>query len=73
MHPSFDILHKKLDLYLESLVESGELKKVNDEFVVTGNAISTIEKYEEEERRHTEAVKLQRKMFWLTIIAVILK
>ena len=71
LHPSFDILHKKLDLYLESLVESGELKKVNDEFVVTGNAISTIEKYEEEERRHTEAVKLQRKMFWLTIIAVI--
>jgi hypothetical protein len=35
---------------------------------VSGKAITTIERYEEEERRHTEAVKLQKKMFWLTIL-----
>lgn len=70
-HPSLEVHHKKMDLYLESLVSSGELSKINDEYVVTGKAISTIEKYEEDERRHTEAVKLQRKMLWLTIIAVI--
>ncbi|MCG8324299.1 MAG: hypothetical protein MI673_02200, partial [Thiotrichales bacterium] len=57
-------------LYLDSLVESGELQKVNDEYVVTGAAISTIEKYEEEERRHAEAVKLQSRMFWLALIAL---
>ena len=71
LHPSWEVQHKKLELYLDSLVLSGELKKENNEYVVTGKAISTIEKYEEDERRHTEAVKLQRKMFWLTIIAVI--
>jgi uncharacterized membrane protein YkvI len=41
------------------------------EYIVTGKAISTIEKYEEEERRHTAAVKLQKKMFWLTILLLI--
>ena len=71
LHPSLDVQERKIDLYLNSLVSSGELKKISDEYVVTGKAISTIEKYEEEERRHTEAVKIQRKIFWLTIIAVI--
>ncbi len=71
LHPSFDVQHEKLELYLDSLVASGEIEKVNNEYVVTGKAISTLEKYEEEERRHTEAVKLQRKMFWLAIIALI--
>ncbi|MEW5769497.1 MAG: hypothetical protein AB1831_03950 [Pseudomonadota bacterium] len=71
LHPSWEVQHRKVVLYLDSLVRSGELRLVNDEYVVTGQAISTIERYEEEERRHTEAVKLQKKMFWLTIIAVI--
>ncbi|MFH1581599.1 MAG: hypothetical protein ABIC39_05940 [Pseudomonadota bacterium] len=68
LHPSRDEHQKKLALYLDSLVASEELRKVNHEYVVTGKAISTIEKYEEEERRHTQAVKLQKKMFWLTIL-----
>lgn len=71
LHPSWEVQHRKVELYLESLVQSGELRQVNDEYVVTGRAISTIERYEEEERRHMEAVKLQKKMFWLTIVAVI--
>jgi hypothetical protein len=60
-----------MELYLDSLIDSGELRKINNEYVVTGKAIGTIEKYEEEERRHTEAVKLQKKMFWLTILGVL--
>jgi len=68
LHPSKDEQKNKLELYLESLVDSGELRKVNYEYVVTGKAIGTIEKYEEEERRHTEAVKLQKKMVSLTIL-----
>ena len=67
LHPSKDEQKKKLKLYLDSLKDSGELLEVNREYVVTGKAISTIEKYEEEERRHTEAVKLQKKMFWITL------
>lgn len=71
LHPSWEIQHRKVELYLDSLVISGELREVNNEYVVTGQAISTIERYEEEERRHTEAVILQKKMFWLTIVGVI--
>jgi hypothetical protein len=68
LHPTGDEQQKKLEFYLDSLVGSGELREVNDEYVVSGKAITTIERYEEEERRHTEAVKLQKKMFWLTIL-----
>lgn len=71
LHPSWEAQHRKVELYLDSLVQSGELALVNGEYVVTGLAISTIERYEEEERRHAEAVRLQRKMFWLTLVAVI--
>lgn len=68
LHPSSDYQMEKLELYLDSLTISGELQKVNDAYVVTGKAITTLEKYEEEERRHVEAVKLQRKIVWLTIL-----
>ena len=71
LHPSADDQQKKLEIYLDSLVESGELRKVNYEYVVTGKAISTLERYEEEERRHIEAVKLQRRMVILTLILVV--
>ncbi|KGK42242.1 hypothetical protein LH51_08295 [Nitrincola sp. A-D6] len=70
LHPSADEQQQKLELYLDSLVESGELNNLNHEYVVTGKAISTLERYEEEERRHSEAVKLQRKMVSLTILLV---
>ena len=68
LHPSADEQQNKLELYLDSLVDSGDLRKVSTEYVVTGKSISTIEKYEEEERRHSEAVKLQKKMVSLTIL-----
>jgi len=71
LHPSWEAQQKKLELYLGSLVDSGELKEINNEFVVTEKSISTIERYEEEERRHSEAVKLQRRMFWLALVALI--
>lgn len=70
-HPSGDQQQRKLELYLDSLVSSGELRKINNEYVVSGEAICTIERYEEEERRHSEAVKHQRNMVWLTCILVL--
>lgn len=54
------------------MVKSGELNKINHEYEVTGKAIITLERYEEQERRHVEAVKLQRKMVLLTIFLVIM-
>ena len=72
LHPEGYQQKEKLELYLDSLVKSGDLELINDEYVVTGNAIRTIEKFEEEERRHVENVKMQKKMFWLTILIALL-
>ena len=71
LHPSWELQERKVELYLESLLHSGELRKVNGEYVVSGAALNTLETYEEEERRHTEAVKLQARMFWLAVIAAL--
>jgi hypothetical protein len=67
-HPHSNNEMKKLELYLDSLVESGDLKKNNDQYYVTGKALKTLEKHEENERRHLDAVGTQRKILWLTLI-----
>jgi hypothetical protein len=68
LHPQNDAQEEKLELYLDSLAKSGDIQKINHEYVVTGTAITSIEKFEEEERRHVENVKVQRRILWLTII-----
>ncbi|MBM3713042.1 MAG: hypothetical protein FJW56_06355 [Actinobacteria bacterium] len=71
-HPYAESQQNKLELYLGSLVNSGELQKTNENYVVTGKALTTLENFELEEQRHVEAIKLQRKLFWLTLILVII-
>jgi hypothetical protein len=71
MHPKGEEVEKKLELYLDSLVETGELSKINNEYVVNGKAIVTIENYEEAERRHRDNIKAQRRMIYLTVILAI--
>ena len=68
VHPEGDQQQEKLELYLDSLVKSEDLELINDEYVVTGNAIRTMGKFEEEERRHVENVKMQKRMLWLTFV-----
>jgi hypothetical protein len=74
-HPDGDLQFKKLEFYLESLSQTGELvKKVNRgwiQYQLTGHALRAIEEYEEQERKHTEHVKVQRGIFWLTIVVAI--
>jgi len=67
MHPKGQAVEKKLVLFLDSLVETGELSKINTEYVVKGKAIVTIENYEEAERRHRDNLRSQRKMLCLTV------
>jgi hypothetical protein len=67
-HPNKEIIQKKLQLYLESFVESGDLK-VNKEqysvtYSITPKALKTLEIYEENERKHKDNVRLQ----WLLVI-----
>lgn len=71
-HPDRDSQHRKLEVYLDSLDATGELKKISGyEYEVTGHALRTIEEYEEQERKHTENVKVQRRIFWLTLVVAL--
>lgn len=72
IHPDKDAQKKRLKFYLDSLVDTGELKLVEHKFQLTGEALKAIEVYEEQERKHTENVKGQRKMLWLTVAIVLL-
>ena len=69
-HPEIDLVEEKLELYLTSLVESKDLSKVNDEYVVMPCAIITLEKYEEAERKHVELVRLQFALIVVTTLLV---
>src|SRR5207253_119097 len=53
LYPNADTQQRTVELYLDSLVQSGELREVNGQYSVSGHAIRTIEQYEEDERRHT--------------------
>lgn len=66
-HPQGGESQRQLDFYLESLVETGELRKVDYKYRVTGKGLQAIEEYEEQERKHTESVKVQRWAFWVTV------
>jgi hypothetical protein len=72
MHPQRDPQQHRLTFYLDSMVDTGELKKVNGDYKLTGEALKAIEIYEEQERKHTENVKVQRRMAWLTFAIVLL-
>lgn len=67
-HPHSNNQMKKLMLYLDSLTESGDLQRRDGKYFVTGKALKTLEQYEENERRHKDAVGIQKKIFWLTMI-----
>lgn len=71
LHPQGEQQQQRVEFYLKSLVETGELQYINYKYVVTGKALSTIEEYEEQERKHTESVKMQWRMFWLTVAVAI--
>lgn len=66
LHPEGEQQQQKIEFYLDSLVETGEVKKTNYKYSVTGHALRTFEEYEEQERKHTENVKMQWRMIWLT-------
>lgn len=66
-HPQGEEAKIRLKFYLESLVETGELRKVNGKYVVTGQALRAIEEYEEQERKHSENVKMQWRALYVAV------
>lgn len=71
-HPQGGDTRRRLEFYLESLVETGELRCANDTYTVTGQGVRALEEYEEQERKHAEGVKLQAKAFWVAVAVALL-
>lgn len=72
LHPHGEEEQRKLEFHLDALVETGELRKFHLSYAVTGFALRAIEDSEEQERKHTENVKMQRRLVWLTAIIAFL-
>lgn len=72
LHPERDVQQQLLDIYLESLVKSGDVEIINDEYVVKGEAVQTIEQYQDDERRHIDSVRIAKLMVVLTVLIVLL-
>lgn len=72
LHPGSNVELRKLELYLAALEENGEVERKKDGYKVKGKALLSIEEYEEQERKHTDNIKIQRKLFWLTILIAFL-
>ena len=67
-NPQRPNIQKKIQLYLDSFVASGELEIKNYRYRITGKAIVTLEQFEIDERRHRDSLKNQRRVLWLTIV-----
>lgn len=73
LHPDGERERRKLALHLEALVQAGDLRaQQGGGFALTGQAVMSIEEYEEQERKHTENVRLQLGMLFLTLTIVLL-
>ena len=65
-HPDKEQHRSYCTLLLDSLVESGDLKKVEISYRLSPKALLTIASYEEEDRRHRDSLRQQRALSWLT-------
>jgi len=68
LHPKGDEHQHRVEFYLNALAETNDLSKYGIDYSITGQGIEAIERYEEEERKHSENIGSQRRMFWLTIV-----
>jgi hypothetical protein len=70
-HPNKDILLNKIRLCLDALIYSEDIVNNDSHYLATGKAITTIENFDREERRHNDLKKLQRRTISLTFILII--
>lgn len=71
LHPEMETQSRSIKLYLDSLVESEDLRENNGEYTATGKAIATLESFEEIEQRHVATVKLQQRTMWIALLALL--
>lgn len=69
-HPDYKKHLSHCTLLLDSLVESGDLKKVEISYSLLPKALTTHASYEEENTRHRDSLRQQRALSWLTFALV---
>lgn len=72
IHPKAEVYKKTLQLNLDSLEITGNLRKEQQRYFVTGKAIETITRYELEESRYDQQLASQNLMGRLTIAIAVL-
>lgn len=71
-HPSGESIRSRLELYLDSLVDTGELSKTNHDYRLNGQALRLVEERSEHERKHRQGIRIQWLIAALTLATVIL-
>lgn len=71
-HPKQLELYRYYGLLLDSLVNSRDLEKRGNSYVITGEALTTLFNHEESERRHNDNVRQQRALKTLTGVLAVL-
>jgi hypothetical protein len=71
-HPDGESVRNRLELYLDSLADTGELRKVNTDYVLTGHALKLAEERAVLERQHRQSIRTQLMIAALTAATVIL-
>jgi hypothetical protein len=71
-HPSGESARSRLELYLDSLVDTGELAKTSRDYRLTGYALRLVEERSEQERKHRQGIRIQWLIAALTLATVIL-
>jgi hypothetical protein len=70
LHPDRNKLQKQAQFKLESLLFSGELKREENHYELSGKALATLEKYECESRRHTQIISLTAALVVVGLVQV---
>ncbi|WGI22419.1 hypothetical protein [Amylibacter sp. IMCC11727] len=70
-HPKKDEYRANLLIDLDSLTATDDVKIVDNNYVATGRAVVTIAEYEVENRHHLDNKKHNNRIFWLTIVLVL--
>ncbi|HDZ9267318.1 TPA: hypothetical protein RUZ06_003491 [Vibrio cholerae] len=70
-HPQRTDVRQKMELYLESFVASGEIKRFSGDYQMAGQAVATLEQYQIEVARAKSDSRNQKAIVMLTIILAI--
>lgn len=70
-YPRWESHSNEIQFYLDGLVDTGELKKVNFDYVPTGQAFRTLEEADEQDRKHRANLRVQILLAILALFSAI--